>query len=1235
MFSMRQRLCCLTLLFFCFALSLSAQFTPQGFNYQSIIRDDSGNPLANQTITLLFSVRSGASNGPVAYSEKQSLSTNEFGLVNLVIGQGGTPLIGDFNAINWGGGAKFLTVSVESTPNVFNEIGTSELMSVPYALYAQNVANGGSTPGDNWGSQTVQTNPTLSGVGTGGNPLGLAQQNAQSGQVLKWNGSVWAPADDIISSGTNGGTVTQINTSSGITGGPITASGTIGLSNTGVTPGPYGSATEIPVVTVDAQGRITNIFKTVVQPGTVGITGSPGLTVVQNGFNFTLTNTGDTNAADDITTGSQADGDVSGPFSNLQIKANAVSANELATSAVTSAKISTAAVTAAKLDDMGAASGQVLKWNGSAWAPAADQSGTISLEDGTGISVTGSSPSFTITNTGDTNAADDLTNASTSNGDISGTFSALQIKSGVVGTTELANGGITAAKLDDMGASNGQVLKWNGSAWAPAADQGGSFNVLGGEGIDVTSLSGTFTIINSGDTDPSNDLTTSMQADGDVTGPFSNLQIESDVITTVELANNAVGTANISNQAVTSAKLDDMGAANGQVLKWNGSAWAPATDISGGSGSGDTYSSGTGINVTGSSPNFTITNTGDTNASDDLTEVSIANGDITGPFTDLQLKADVVSSVELANSAVATANIASSAVTASKLDDMGANTGEVLKWNGTTWEPAADLAGSGGGNTYSAGSGITITGTAPNLTIANSGDLSTTNEIQTIALNGAQLSLSNGGGTVTLPSSGGGNTYSAGTGINITGTAPNQTIVNTGDLSATNELQTIALNGSQLTLSNSGGTVTLPGGNTYTAGTGISITGTAPNFTIVNSGDADKNPTNEIQTLSLTGSTLEISGASSPVDLAPLMTASSVWKPAGTGGVHIYNSNTNNVLIGTNTSTSGKLQVLTGGAIEAARFVQNNAAGSAAGIYAQTNGTGPAAFFTSANGKALVTDDGFVGINTPNPTVRLDVNGPTRIVTGDEGAAQLTIENDEEKDAAILFKNTGYNSTWRLVGRGDEPAHFGLAFSENGGNEVNMFSADQDGNVSLGDSMATNTNGSVKANHGNTGGLIINNTNGNKNWTFRVNALSGNLQLHNSLLGPVPAGTFSVAGLYTPSDRRLKKDIVDLPGGTLRKIMQINPVAYRYQVELESAPLSVGFLAQDVQSQFPELVAQNGDYLSLNYAGFGVLAIKAIQEQQTEIDRLKKENEVLQQQMEAFETRLQRLEKAAVSPQKD
>jgi hypothetical protein len=369
---------------------------------------------------------------------------------------------------------------------------------------------------------------------------------------------------------------------------------------------------------------------------------------------------------------------------------------------------------------------------------------------------------------------------------------------------------------------------------------------------------------------------------------------------------------------------------------------------------------------------------------------------------------------------------------------------------------------------------------------------------------------------------------------------------------------------------------------------------------------------------------------SSPIDLAPLVTAGSVWKPAGTGGVHIYNSNTNNVLIGTNTSTSGKLQVLTGGAIEAARFVQNNAAGTAPAIYAQTNGTGPAGFFTSTNGKALVTDAGFVGINNPSPTYRLDVRGNARV--SGEGEAQLILENPTEKVSSILMRNITDNSGWLLFGRSDDEAFFNINLKKNT-TSTSLFSANFLGDINLGDTLATNNSGSVKVNHGASGGFVINNAAENKDWTFRVNGSTGSLQLYNSQLGnSLPAGTFSIAGLYVPSDRRLKKDIIGLPGSTLDKIMRIKPVAYRYQVELESSPRTIGFLAQDVQEQFPELVAKNGDYLSLNYAGFGVLAIKAIQEQQTEIDKLKKENEALKQQMESVEARLQRLEKNLPAP---
>ncbi|MEK2646274.1 tail fiber domain-containing protein [Bdellovibrio sp. BCCA] len=74
-----------------------------------------------------------------------------------------------------------------------------------------------------------------------------------SGQVLKYDGTKWAPAADSNA----GGTVTNITTGTGLSGGPITTMGTISLANTAVTAGSYGSTTQVGTFTVDAQGRLT------------------------------------------------------------------------------------------------------------------------------------------------------------------------------------------------------------------------------------------------------------------------------------------------------------------------------------------------------------------------------------------------------------------------------------------------------------------------------------------------------------------------------------------------------------------------------------------------------------------------------------------------------------------------------------------------------------------------------------------------------------------------------------------------------------------------------------------------------------------------------------------------------------------------------------------------------------------------------------------------------------------
>jgi hypothetical protein len=121
---------------------------------------------------------------------------------------------------------------------------------------------------------------------------------------------------------------------------------------------------------------------------------------------------------------------------------------------------------------------------------------------------------------------------------------------------------VTAVKLNQMGASAGQILKWNGTAWVPSLDSGKVYTA--GAGIRISNDS----IINTGDQDSTDDVLETTQFGGDVSGVYSNLTIN----------NGAVTTAKIADGAVTSAKLNQMGATDGQVLKWNGSAWTPGND---------------------------------------------------------------------------------------------------------------------------------------------------------------------------------------------------------------------------------------------------------------------------------------------------------------------------------------------------------------------------------------------------------------------------------------------------------------------------------------------------------------------------------------------------------------------------------------------------------------------------------------------------------------------------------
>lgn len=128
---------------FCLLINTNAQ-APQGINYQGVARNVQGVELTNQLIGIELSVLNGSANGTVVYTEQHSVTTDAGGLFTLTIGLG-TPTIGTFTAINWAvGGGKWLKVSMDANGGTnFQLLGTSQLLSVPFALYAGNVANNG------------------------------------------------------------------------------------------------------------------------------------------------------------------------------------------------------------------------------------------------------------------------------------------------------------------------------------------------------------------------------------------------------------------------------------------------------------------------------------------------------------------------------------------------------------------------------------------------------------------------------------------------------------------------------------------------------------------------------------------------------------------------------------------------------------------------------------------------------------------------------------------------------------------------------------------------------------------------------------------------------------------------------------------------------------------------------------------------------------------------------------
>jgi len=143
----------LTILFAFYILlstQLIAQTPPNAFNYSAVARNAAGQPIATTTIGIQITILKTSPTGASQYSENHFVNTDAYGLFNLVIGAGAVQS-GSMATIDWSNDNYYLKVGMDATGSTnFLTMGTTQLLSVPYALYAKSAG-------------------TVSGGGTGGN----------------------------------------------------------------------------------------------------------------------------------------------------------------------------------------------------------------------------------------------------------------------------------------------------------------------------------------------------------------------------------------------------------------------------------------------------------------------------------------------------------------------------------------------------------------------------------------------------------------------------------------------------------------------------------------------------------------------------------------------------------------------------------------------------------------------------------------------------------------------------------------------------------------------------------------------------------------------------------------------------------------------------------------------------------------------------------------------------------
>jgi hypothetical protein len=246
---------------------LNSQTIPEQINYQGLARDASGQPLAGQNITVSFTIWQGSPGGTNAFTESHNKTTNNFGLFDLRIGSNNTTA---FQSINWANGPYFLEVAINGI-----SIGSQQMVSVPYALYAKSAGSVNLQAGSGisiTGGSITNTAPGI--TYTSGTNVSIT-----SGSVINATPSLVLNSNSLSISGGNTVLLPSSASASFVSNGIATINPTSGSSFTITTPSPtFINGQNIDVTGTYPQFTISSSPSLALNGGSLSITG--GNTVV-------------------------------------------------------------------------------------------------------------------------------------------------------------------------------------------------------------------------------------------------------------------------------------------------------------------------------------------------------------------------------------------------------------------------------------------------------------------------------------------------------------------------------------------------------------------------------------------------------------------------------------------------------------------------------------------------------------------------------------------------------------------------------------------------------------------------------------------------------------------------------------------------------------------------------------------------------------------------------------------